>query len=257
MKRVLIIMGILAALFVIAEDAESVLNKMDEMYSGFEDDINNLKMEQTMQILEENNEVNMDMVMHKKGSKMRLDITIDMGNQAEMQGLKTVVIDDGEDMWTIVPFAGKQKLEREKKEQYGAVSEFFWWNNLGSNATLTGSEKINGSDAWIIEFDETTDEQFDKIWVDKEHNYLVKSESYEDDETVTVNYSDYRDVQEGRMIPFLTKITTSDDASIIMTVKSMDLEADIDDSMFDPDNVKMDNSGMQDMMKNMMKGKGQ
>lgn len=254
MKRVLIIVGIIAAIFVIAEDAQSVLNKMNEMYSGLEDDIDNLKMEQTMQIIEENNEINMDMVMHKKGSKMRLDVTIDMGDQAEMSGIKTVVIDDGEDMWTIVPFAGKQKMEKDKKEQYGAVSEFFWWNNLGDKATLIGTEKINGCDAWVIEFDETTDEQFDKIWVDKKHNYLVKSESY-DDETVTINYSDYRDVHEGRMIPFLTEITTSDDASsIIMTVKNMDLEVDIDDSMFDPDNVKLDNSGMQDMMKNMMKG---
>ncbi|MFO8061545.1 MAG: outer membrane lipoprotein-sorting protein [bacterium] len=257
MKRVLIIMGILAAIFVIAEDAQSILNNMNEMYSGFENEINNLKMEQTMQIVEENNEVNMDMVMHKKGNKMRLDVTIDMGNQGEMQGIKTVVIDDGEDMWTIVPFAGKQKMEREKKEQYGAVSEFFWWNNLGSNPTLTGTEKVNGSDAWVIEFDEIKDDQFDKIWVDKEHNYLVRSESYDDDETVTINYSDYRDVHEGRMIPFLTKITTNDDANIIMTVNSIDLEADIDEGMFDPDNVKMDNSGMQDMMKNMMNGKGQ
>lgn len=252
---VLIMIVSVASLFVFAADAQKIINDMQMHYEDFEKSIDDMKMTNTMNIDDEEGSVDMDMTVYKKGEKFRFDVTVNMDGEGDELGpINTVFIYDGNEMWMVVPIVGKQKVEDEEEmDDYDSVMEMFWWNSFGSDPQLIGTETVEGKECHIIKFNEIPDdyEGFEKIWVSKKDNILIKAVSEENDDEY-VMFKDYKDVYKGYKLPYKTVFYSEDDVEeMVIDIESIDINKGIGDDIFDVNNVEVDNSGMENFLQNM------
>ncbi len=254
MKRILLTLTILVMVIAVvyAADAQKIVDDMVKNYSDFEKSVDDLTMTNTMSIEDEDGNVNIDMTVSKKGEKFRFDIMIDLDEEdVQMNGINTVVIYDGNEMWMMVPIVGKQKVEDEEDmEDYNSVMEMFWWNNFGTDPEIISEENINGTDCYVIEFEETDEQNgFSKIWVSKKDNILIKAVS--DDDGGYVLFKEYKDVYKGYKLPFSTVFYTDDVEELSIVLKTVKVNSGINDDIFDIDKVEVDNSGIENFLNNM------
>jgi len=115
-------------------------------------------------------------LLYKKGAKYRIESII-----PEIPGFskssKNISIYNGKDKWSINPIAGKQKMPAGTLVLGGSNVSFFgeWWNLELSTAKLTGEEKIEGLDCYVIEIVRTKYNSY-QIWVGKNNFQLVRDE---------------------------------------------------------------------------------
>lgn len=257
MKKLFILIMIVsvASVFVCAADAGQIINDMQKHYEDFENAINDLKMTNTMNIDDEEGAVDLDMTVYKKGEKFRFDVTVNMEDDEDALGpISTVFVYDGNEMWMVVPIVGKQQVEDEEEmEDYDSVMEMFWWNSFGSEPELTGSETVNGTDCHVIKFNNVPEDYdgFEKIWVSKNDNILIKAVSEEDDDSYVL-FKDYKDVYKGYELPYKTVFVSDEgDEEMVINIDEILINKGINDDIFDVDNVEVDNSGMENFLQNM------
>jgi len=223
-----------------AEDQSAVLEKVKEKYRDFDKEVNNMVIEMTITSTAPGGgqeKTVMKRTTYKKGDKVRMDSDL-VSSNPPTSDTKSVLIYDGKDAWEITP-AGKQKLPEEAKAQF--QSERNWWDKLSERAKVLGEEKVNGKDAYVIEITPSaTDKgaQPAKIWLDKTELVMLQAESKTPDgKTLKWTFSGFKPVKRWEM-PEETQMYMDGELLSTSVIKSIKIDQDIPESLFDPDKVK-------------------
>lgn len=167
-----------------------------------------------------------------------------------MAEMEFIVIYDGEDIWMISPFTGKEKLSDEEKQYQ---TEQNWWDWLKNGAEVVGSEKVDGRDCYVVEVEDEEEVPFTRLWLDKKSLTFIKGESKAPtgEKMVVVN-SDFKKIKGDWEMPYKTQIFEDDELISTTLVKSLKINQGLSDDLFDPDKVEVKTPDMQEMMKRMM-----
>lgn len=187
--------------------------------------------------------------LYRKGERSRIEMTMHVP-ESGLGDIRTVVIDNGADVWVIHSLTGKQKLPPEQAKQRGEFREC--WDFTPENSTVVGSESVNGSDCYLV--DMTRDDVKHRLWLEKSTGRVIQGEAHSEGESVRWALSDFRIVFDDYEYPH--KIELFDGAQTIstMTVKSITVNSGISDDLFDPDKVEMAQPNLEELMKQMMSG---
>ena len=232
--------------------------KIEKKYAGFSDEVKDMEilMETESKAMKEM--APSEIKMFKKGDKFRMEAKISMpegtGMSAEMGEMKNIVIFDGEDLWTINNFTGKQKLPSD--DNVGTRDQLNWWEDLPEKGKIVGSEKIGERDCYIVEtWNEVNKDNTIQGWVEKNTLLLIKMKSKSSkNKTFTVINSNFQDVK-GWKLPYTKEVFTDGELMAKTTITSFDINKGLSDNLFNADKVSLGTKGAPGMpdMKNMMK----
>ncbi|MCB9481372.1 MAG: hypothetical protein H6681_06245 [Desulfobacteraceae bacterium] len=180
--------------------------------------------------------------MYFKGDKTRIESTV-IETQNEMlmkKGSKTIMIDDGKSVSTITSDGQCHTYPNDNEEQDEEMSP--------PSVKLIGKEKVSGIECYRIETDYGFGDK-SEMWISVNDFNLVK-ESMENGSSIELN-SDFRKIS-GISIPF--KSQSLEDGKVIQTniLKSVKLDVNTDDSLYDPSKVKGYKKPSDQDRKNMM-----
>jgi outer membrane lipoprotein-sorting protein len=171
----------------------------------------------------------------KRPNLFRLEFTL--------QGQTGVQAYDGENAWMHMPFMGKTDPEMMPEEQAKDVEEqadiidgvFINSEEKGYTIELLGKEEVEGTEAFKIKVTkENGDESFQ--YMDAEHFLVIVQESKkkmgESEQEIVTSFGDYKEV-DGLVFPhYLESKAKGAPASQVITISSMELGVEIDDSRF-------------------------
>ncbi|MDA3613621.1 insulinase family protein [Polluticaenibacter yanchengensis] len=85
----------------------------------------------------------------------------------------------------------------ELKSQTNIFSELTFYNNPDYQATVTGIEKVNGKEAYVVKFTDVKTNKFEELYFDKADGYVVKSSKLQEggpagSVKVDTYYSDFK-----------------------------------------------------------------
>ena len=260
-----ILMGVFACVALapaasLSADWTDVAKKLTGRCATFENDIKDMTADMEMKATTPQGPVSMTMKTFVKGVRFRGDIVMKEipgaeGMPAEMAGMTMVVIGDGKQYWMVSSMMGKQQLPAEEADKYAMpwrCSEY-----IPRSGKIVGSETVNGRDCHVVVAMETT-VNMAKIWLDKETLDLLKVEAKpEDEEQTTMFFKDYRKVLDDLRYPYVTDIYQKGELISTITVKTVEVNKGIADTLFDPDKVEVKGPSMQDMMKKMQEQQSQ
>lgn len=219
----------------LAEDQAGIIEKVKEKYHDFDKDVNNMIITMTITSSSPAGKSVIARKIYKRGDMVRTDSDI-ISSTPTTTDTKSVLIYDGKNAWEITP-AGKQKLPEEAKAQF--QSEHNWWDKLSERAKIIGEEKVNGKDAYVIEITpQEKTEQPARIWLDKTNLVMLQAENKTPDgRTLKWMFSSFTAVKRWEM-PEKTQMYM--DGVLVSTsdIKSIKIDQEIPDSLFDPDKVK-------------------
>jgi len=187
-------------------------------------------------------------VLYQKGKQFRAEISLEEmeGGSAGTDDMKTIVIDDGTNVWIVDPEMGKSQIPASEGGKYRG--QWYCGDYIPASAAIIGSETIGTRNCYVLAVD---DEQSDcaKLWIDRESFDLMKLEGKPvEGETTVVLFSDLRKVADGIELPYKTEIFSGTDLISVVVITSVEVNQGLADELFDPDQVKMNQSGDQDML---------
>ncbi len=237
----------------LAADWPSILKQGKERYANFEKEVKDMAIVQESTMVTPERKITSEMKLFSKGKKFRMEAKTEMPEASPgMGGMETITIYDGNDMWMISPFMGKQKLPKEKEKEHQAEKN--WWGMISEKAKIVGTEKVGNRECYVVEITEKKESHFDKVWLDKKNLVLTKAESRgAKGKALIWLYSDFRKIKGDWEMPYKTEIYEGNKLMSTTLVKSLKVNKGLSDDLFDPNKVKAKESGMGDMMKMMMK----
>jgi outer membrane lipoprotein-sorting protein len=234
-----------------ADDWSDIYKKTKAKYAKYQNDIKDITIHQEITIVTPQREIKSESKMMKKGNMYRMETTVNLPEMPkEMAPMKMLVIHEGEDAWMISSMMGKHKIIGAEKKQYEMAGD--WWVFLPEKALSVGSESIGNYDCHMVEFEGDQAGPYSKIWIDKKDLVLIKAESaMPDGKTVVLTCSDFRKYEKEWKLPYKTEITM--DGALISTVfvKSIEINKNLSDDLFDHDKAEVTGPSMEQMMKMM------
>jgi outer membrane lipoprotein-sorting protein len=235
-----------------AEDLAGIIKSAQAKYANYQKEVKDVTILQDTTMITDSGNMPMQMKMYFKDPKFRAETKMTMSNNDTAQGMpamETTIIYDGKDLWMINPFMGKSKLPKGKENEYKDKSN--WWSMISENSELIGSEKIEGRDCYIISAKEKSTNPFSKIWVDKNSYCMVKAESKDaTGKGMLFLFSDFKDLN-GWEMPYKTQMHTDGKLLSTSVIKSIDINKNLSDSLFDISKIQAKEFNMQDYMKSM------
>jgi outer membrane lipoprotein-sorting protein len=189
--------------------------------------------------------------LFQKRNKFRAEIMIGgfegKGNE-DIEGMKTIIIDDGTAVWIVNPAMGKSQMPPSEGRKYRG--QWYCSEYIPALAEIEGSETVGGRDCWIL-LVKDEDADYSRIWIDKETLVLVKLESKpEEGEPTTALFSDYRKIAGDHELPHKTEIYAGPDLISTIVVRSVTVNTGLSDDLFDADAASSEAPAkLQDMMK--------
>ena len=182
-------------------------------------------------------QMNMELPMtmfRKRPDKMRME--------AEIQGNKFVQAYNGKDGWAIMPWTGStdpQPLTDDQvkllEQEADIEGDLYNWKEKGFDVTLEGSDEMEGTPVFKIKVVKPSGNDY-TYYIDKD-NYVVLRE----DARVKVQgtpiesstyYSNFKSV-DGMIMPFSIESKMNGQVTSQITIDSVEVNQNIDDSMFD------------------------
>jgi len=241
--------ALLVSLFAVAlfgGDWASILKQIKAKYADYNREVKDITILREIEMNTPQGKLTADAKMFKKGEKFRVETSVKAPNMPE--GMQVVVINDGEDVWMINPFMGKQKLPADKRKEYERQGE--WWNWLSENGKLIGSEVVDGRACHVIQF-EIVDALFTRLWLEQKDFVVVKAEfEGENGHKGVVVFSDYHKLMNKWEMPYKMEIYIDDQLQSTMETKSVEINKGLSDDLFDPDKVEI-RGNMEEMMRKM------
>jgi len=175
--------------------------------------------------------------LHKRPDKLRRNITF---------GKTSVIFAyDGQTAWQYFSSQGKgpspapADLAQELKEEADIDGSLVNYKEKGSSVELAGKEKLNGKDVYNLKLT-LKEGQTRNIYIDARNFLEVKETgSYQQGGKkvdFTTLFKDYRPVQ-GTMFPYVIDQKTGDEENQITTLKKVELNVPIADSVFSMSSV--------------------
>jgi outer membrane lipoprotein-sorting protein len=210
-----------------------------EKYRDFDKDVKNMVIDMTI-TTSRDGQVEVKRKIFKKGDEVRMDNDIIAGAnpQPGAKETKSVLVYDGKEAWQITP-SGKQQLPEEAKAQFQAESN--WWDKLSQRAKVTGQEKVNGRDAYVLEISPSESDEGQqpaRVWLDKKDLLMLQAENKtQDGKTLKWTFSDFKPVKRWQM-PARTDMYIDGKLVTTSLIQSIEVDQEIPDSLFNPDKVK-------------------
>lgn len=230
--------------------------QIGEKYAGFSSEVKDMEMTVEIESKGMKDKGPAESKMFMKGDKYRIETKINMpgGKTPEgMQSVKSIIIFDGKDLWSINPFTGKQKLPSE--ENTPRRNQIMWWKDLPANGEVLGTEEVGESVCYVVQtWDDEKDSKI-KGWIEKESLHLVKLKTEEKEgKTVTVLNSNFENLEDWE-IPHTTEVFSGEERISKTVIKSIAANQGLSDDLFNPDKVESQKqSNIQNMMKNFKPG---
>ena len=139
---------------------------------------------------------------------------------------------DGEKAKVTSPM-GEQEIsgtELEDMKIQSTINAELYFEQMGVAVELKGMEEVEGNPAWKVQMTTPSGKNMVDFY-DKESGFKVKSVNQQGQMSVTIMYSDYRDV-DGFMFPFQMKQMVGPQ-TIDVTTTTIDINKGIDDSVFE------------------------
>jgi len=187
--------------------------------------------------------------LYRKGERSRVEMTVHVP-ESGMGDLRTIVIDNGTDVWMIHSLTGKRKLAPEEANQRGEFREC--WDFTPENSSVVGSESVNGSDCYLV--DMTRDNVKHRLWLEKSTGRVIQGEANDGDASMRWALSDFRTVFDDYEYPHKIELFDGGQTISTMTVKSIAVNTELSDDLFDPEKVEMAAPNLEELMKQMMSG---
>ncbi|MEJ5306762.1 MAG: hypothetical protein WHT27_00455 [candidate division WOR-3 bacterium] len=226
MKKFLFFTIVILAIIFHAETEDEILQKIEQKYSSYSE----IKsMEATYKSIFFSNDMKVPMTTYiwVKDKKMKLDIIPDKSEIDDVEQMATTIINDGEKIFLVNPIVGKVKLTEKEKENYIQDKGILWWKQLSEEYKYLKDQdncyvfqkKLNNS----------------LIFIDKKNLFLVKTVDYqnENQDTVVMVMSDYKQIDSKYYMPFLITATLDGQKIMEMKTQKIDINIKIDDSVFE------------------------
>lgn len=242
-----------------AQDISELAQKFQERYGKLEKQVRDMAMVQEITVVTGQGNMVSQASFYYKGDKFRMDTKTNPGQPGAME-METTILFDGTDMWMIAPFMGKKKISEKDRAKYNKDRSWQWWNELARNGRIVGTEKFQGRNCYIVEYQPPKESKKDDIppyhrmWIDMDNLVQVKSEMMVDKKQKAVAiYSDFRKVSGNWEMPFKTEIFAEKDNQLFSTVvvKSVEVNKGVDDSKFEIGKADK-KPGMKDLLKGVM-----
>jgi len=234
----------------LATDISGILQQTKEKYAKFEEEIKDMTIVQEIKMVTEEGEVTEEIKMFKKGKKFRIETTMRISELPEMpeeMALIQIIIYDGKDSWMISPFMVKQKLPYEEGKEYQMGMD--WWKFISEKTKVVDTEKVGKRECYVLDVEEKEGFSFTRLWLDKKNLALIKGESKKSEgETTVWIYSDFRKIKDDLEMPYRTEMYTDGKLMGTLLIKSLEINKDLSDDLFDPDKVEVKEFNMEEMM---------
>lgn len=187
----------------------------------------------------------------RKGKKFRME-PID----PQQEGMKTIILFDGQDAWMISPMTGKMKTPREDNQAYDR--DKIWDDLKRLNAKVTGTEKVNSRKCYVISLNDENSKTSMTTWIDQKNYQTVKQISKSGKDEYIIIFSDFRKVKGKWEHPHKTQIYENKNLVSSTTIKSIKINQGLSDSLFNASYVARKNNISKpamndDMMKMLQK----
>jgi len=163
-------------------------------------------------------------------------------NESEFNGQKVVRVYTDKGGWTINPFAGSNDPQALPDEQYKAgedeiyVEPFFNYADRGSKAELLGQEKVGEVNAYKIKLT-NKDNSATTYYLDPSTYYVTQvvttTNVMGQDMEVKSNFSDYKKIDYGVVIPQTVQVNIGDQFTMTTKVNKIDINQPVDASIFE------------------------
>jgi len=173
-------------------------------------------------------------IVIKRDHKVRMDM--------DFQGQSLIQAYDGTTGWQINPFTGKKDAEKmtpeevkEMKDQSEIEGKLYNYKDKGSTAELMGKEDMEGNDTYKIKLTDK-DGDITYFYIDSQ-SYLVIKEStkrkFKEKEISSDTFLGNYQQTGGISFPMSMEVKTEGmDSSEKVTLQKIELNTDIDDSLF-------------------------
>jgi CubicO group peptidase (beta-lactamase class C family) len=136
-------------------------------------------------------------------------------------------------------FTGKRLADIKRSADLTAALK---WREDYKSVEVTGKQKIEGEEAWVVRFDPKEGTPFTEYYSTKtflllRHDGVIPSSTSSVNLPYQTTYSDYRNV-DGSMIAFKQVSYSDSNGSVVTTFKSVKDNVDIPDSIFAPRKLK-------------------
>ncbi len=240
MKSVFVSILCLASL-AFGADLEALLKDARAYHDGKLAKIEDMVLEYTGTFMGPGGEgAGMKSTLTRKGEKWRMEATMNMGggkmtmNGEEVDaggGMETTVLFDGKDMWTST-MGMKMKMPQDKAMEQMSFTQY--WNEPPAGSSLTGEESVNGRNCYVVIYPENdVTEAPSKMWIDKEWYVNVRSESHLSGKVIKTDFSDFKAVSDGYMIPHKAVVYSGDQKTMDVTITKVEVNQGVEESLFD------------------------
>ncbi len=144
---------------------------------------------------------------------------------------KNIILFDGENLWFISPFVGIAMMPKDEAMSQGVLDDFS--KLIPVNSTISGEEKVNNEDCYIILTPDDADVPFKKIWVSQTRFVPLKATGMLKKDLVTLIFTDYKKIKGIWGIPYKTETIIDNKPVSFTTVEKVETGVNIPDDTFD------------------------
>jgi outer membrane lipoprotein-sorting protein len=239
------------------EDLASIVNLARQRYAVVSNYLKDLTVVQSTKVTNRQKDAvssTADMVVYKKGDRLRIETSPAVPPGQQQKGAaadigKSIIIYDGKNAWRINPLLGKTKIANDDPSLLQTQQK--WWDTLSKNAELNGTEVIQGRQAYIIN-NRDKSAAFARLWLDREKLVPLQIEVIRDNTKLRTLFSDYQNVKNITELPYRIDIFQNDAPVSETTVRSVEVNTGLPDTLFDAGAVKAT-----DTENNLLKGPSQ
>jgi len=224
--------------------------KLMDDCARFNEGVVDMTLTMEMQVPSSEGTMKTQSVLYRKGERFRAEMTMDgmedAGLPAGMDDMKTMVINDGTNVWIIAPMMGKSQIPSEEGAKYRG--RWTCSDYIPVDAEIVGSEKAGGRDCYVLAvLDESSD--IAKLWIDQKDYALLKIEGKKtEDEAMVVVFSDFRKVPGGIEMAYKAEMYSGADLISTVIMKAVEINTGLTDDLFDAGSVGDEGTEVQDWM---------
>ena len=244
MRRVYWLVALCVCQFAFAYDIADFTRDAKAHHERYLNELNGLQLDVTGTITQPGHEsYSIDAKYYTRGKSWRTDATLRQTGKEE--GFPITVLFDGQQIWGNLL---GMKLKVSRGDVDNRVRGYLYWEQPAAGSAIAGEETVNGHPCWVIttplrESDGTKVTM--RSWYDKEHFVLVQSESTLDTKPVRMEFSDFREVRKGYVIPHAMRAVQNDVQIVNAQIVSVASGDAISNSQFD--SASLDGEDFPDM----------
>lgn len=209
--------------------------------------IRDMVIVEDMLMQSEEGEMQAEHTLYRKGDLSRVEMTMHVP-EAGMGDMRTIVIDNGKDVWMFHSLTGKRKLTPEEAKDRGEFREC--WDFTPENSTIVGSANVGEKECYLV--DMTRDGVKHRLWLEKNTLQVIQGEAHDGDASVRWVLSDFRPVFDDYEYPHQIELFDGERTISTLTVKSITVNQGLSDDLFDPDKVEMATPNMDELLQKML-----